>query len=139
MRSLLLLTGLVALLLGCGPGEGDVFSLEVGQCLEDPGDRAGIDQVEVVPCDAPHDFEVFALVDLPDGPYPGEDQVVERARDACTGRFAAYVGVEEATSALASAFLVPDEDGWEDGDRQVVCLLYEPDQRLDSSMRGAQR
>lgn len=139
MRTLLVLTGLVTLVLACGPGEGDVFALEVGRCLDDPGERTGIEEVEVVACDQPHDFEVFALVDLPEGPYPGDSQVADRAREACTDRFAAYVGTEEASSALATAFLVPNEGGWEGGDREVVCLLYEPDQRLEGSMRGAQR
>lgn len=139
MRTPLLLTGLAFLLLACGPGEGDVFSLEVGRCLDDPGERTGIEEVELVACDEPHDYEVFALVDLPEGTYPGDSEVADRARDACTDRFAAYVGVEELVSALATAFLVPNEGGWEGGDRQVVCLLYEPDQRLEGSMRGAQR
>ena len=139
MRTVLLLTGLAALLLACGPGEGDVFALEVGRCLDDPGERTGIEEVEVVACDQPHDFEVFALVDLPEGTYPGDSEVAGRARETCTDRFAAYVGTEEASSALATAFLVPNQGGWAGGDRRVVCLLYEPDQPLEGSMRGAQR
>jgi len=139
MRIPLLVTGLVALLLACGPGDGDVFGLEVGRCLDDPGERTGIEEVEVVACDEPHDFEVFALVDLSEGTYPGHGGVADRAWDVCTDRFAAYVGVEESASVLATAFLVPNEGGWEGGDRQVVCLLYEPDQRLEGSMGGAQR
>ncbi|TVR24597.1 MAG: hypothetical protein EA387_05445 [Nitriliruptor sp.] len=135
----LLLTGLALLLLACGQGEGDVSALEVGRCLDEPGERTGIEEVELVSCDEPHDFEVFALVDLPEGMYPGDSEVVDRAKDACRDRFAAYVGVEESASALATGFLAPSEGGWEGGDRQVVCLLYEPDQRLEGPMRGAQR
>ena len=134
-----LLTGLALLLLACGPAEGDVFSLEVGQCLHDPGERTGVEEVELIACDQPHDFEVFALVDLPEDTYPGDDEVADRSQDACRGRFAAYVGVEESASVLATAFLAPNEGGWQGGDRQVVCLLHEPDQRLEGSMRGAQR
>ena len=139
MRIPLLLTGLAALLLACGPGDGDVVAREVGRCVDDPGERTGIEEVEVVACDEPHDFEVFALVDLAEGTYPGEGEVADQARDACTDRFAAYVGIEAPVSTLATAFLVPNEDGWEGGDREVVCLVYEPDQRLEGSMRGAQR
>jgi hypothetical protein len=139
MRTAVLFGVLALVLLGCGPGEGDVFSLEVGQCLDEPGEPTGVEAVDLVACDELHDFEVFALVDLPDGPYPGAEELADRARAACTDRFAAYVGVEEPSSVLASAFLVPEESGWEDDDRQVVCLLYEPDRRLDTSMRGAQR
>jgi hypothetical protein len=130
---------LAALLPACGPAEGDVFALEVGQCLDDPGVRSGIEEVELVACDDPHDFEVFALPALADGTYPGDREVVDAAQASCTNRFAAYVGVEEVASALATAFFIPNEDGWEGGDRQVVCLLYEPDLRLEGSMRGAQR
>lgn len=140
MRTSVLLTALLGVLLSsCGPGEGAVSALRVGQCLHQPGASNAIEEVEVVPCDDPHDFEVFARVELPDGPYPGDDGVSDAAQPACTGRFAAYVGVEPSDSVLATGFLVPSEEGWDGGDREVVCLLYAPDERLQGSMRATQR
>lgn len=140
MRTHLPLAALLGVLLSsCGPGEGAVSALRVGQCLHQPDASTAIEEVEVVPCDDPHDFEVFALVELPDGAYPGAAGTSDAAGPACTDRFAAYVGVEPSGSVLATGFLVPSEDGWEGGDRQVVCLLYAPDERLQGSMRATQR
>ncbi|MGM0618313.1 MAG: septum formation family protein [Actinomycetota bacterium] len=140
VRRHLLLTILLGVLLSaCGPGEGAVSALQVGQCLHQPEASTAIEEVELVPCDDPHDFEVFALVELPDGPYPGDSALPEMAQPACRGRFAAYVGVEPSDSVLATGLLVPSEDGWDGGDREVVCLLYEPDERLQGSMRATGR
>ncbi len=136
----LVLIALVGVVLSaCGPGEGAVSALPVGQCLQEPGSSSDVEEVEVVPCDDPHDFEVFALVALPDGPYPGDSGRSQAARSVCRDRFAAYVGVEPSNSVLATGFLVPSEEGWERGDREVVCLLYEPGERLQGSMRATGR
>lgn len=140
MRPRLVLTALIGVVLSaCGPGEGAVSALQAGQCLNQPGASTAIEEVEVVPCEDPHDFEVFALVELPGGPYPGDSGMSESARPACRDRFAAYVGVEPSDSVLATGFLVPSADGWDGGDREVVCLLYEPDERLQGSMRASGR
>jgi hypothetical protein len=140
MRAHVLLAAVVGVLLSsCGPGEGAVSALRVGQCLNQPGSTTDIEEVEVVPCDDPHDLEVFALVELPEGPYPGDSGLSDAAQPACADRFAAYVGVEPAESVLATGFLIPSEDGWDGGDREVVCLLYDPDGRLQGSMRATQR
>lgn len=134
------LLGVLAVALSaCGPGQGAVTALRPGQCVDQPASPTGVEEVEVVPCDDPHDLEVFALVELPEGPYPGADGRSQAAQEACNERFAAYVGVEPSASALATGFLVPTEEGWQAGDREVVCLLYEPDTRLTGSMRATQR
>ena len=60
-----------------------VFAMRVGDCFDDPdelvsGETLELDEVLAVPCAEPHDNEVFALFDLPDGesaPYPGDDFV----------------------------------------------------------------
>lgn len=134
-----LLSALAVLLSSCGPGEGAVTALRVGQCLDQPAAATAIEEVEVVPCDDPHDLEVFAVVALPDGPYPGDSARSDAALAACTDRFAAYVGIEPSASELATGFLVPTEAAWDGGDREVVCLLYAPGERLQGSMRATQR
>ena len=59
------LVGLVCVLaVSCG--QGSAFSLEVGDCLDEP--RGGeFSDVDKVSCDEPHELEVFALVDYPGG------------------------------------------------------------------------
>jgi hypothetical protein len=140
VRARVLLAAIAGVLMSsCGPGAGAVSTLQVGQCLNQPNSTTAIEQVDVVPCEDPHDLEVFALVQLPDSAYPGDGGLSDVAQPACTERFAAYVGVEPANSALATGFLVPSQEGWDGGDREAVCLLYEPDARLTGSMRAMQR
>ena len=117
-------------------GDGDVYSLHVGDCLlADPGDfdstateDTSVDAVPVTPCSDPHDAEIYAETMLPAGKYPGDDAVGEQADDYCDAQFTALTGLsyEHATSLDFSEY-TPTEDGWNaDGDRLVQCVLLLP-------------
>lgn len=119
-----------------------VFSMDVGLCFDDEPDAG--EEVSTVPdrdCDEPHDNEVFALFELEDGEFPGQDAVFDQAMELCTGSaFENYVGIAYLDSELDVFPLTPTASGWEDGDHEVVCALYALDQsKLDASMQGSQR
>ena len=124
---------------GCGDDEGNVFSLEEGQCFDDPQATGEISDVPIVECDEPHDNEVFFTFDLPDGDYPGDIAVQEQASEGCLGAFEGYVGLDYATSELDILFLSPTSDSWDQADdREVVCFLYRVDQeKMTGSMQGS--
>ncbi len=130
--------GLALLLAGCG-GE-SVFELEVGTCFNDE-EEAGAEQqvssVPVVDCEEPHDNEVFALVDLPDGEFPAD--VAEQAQQICDGEvFAEYLGVPMLESEYSAMTIYPTAETWADGDREVVCALYRDDlEKMTGLQRGA--
>ena len=96
------------------------FDLRVGDCYNDSHLKAIEDgetidqseQVKIVSCNDPHDFEVVDLiyVDKPsDAPYPGE---------------AYFNNVWNNDCALESeAFLFPSAETWEVDDRVVTCLV----------------
>jgi hypothetical protein len=119
--------------------------LEVGQCGDVPRIRVGgpLDPARVadVPCAQPHDVEVAAVFDHPaadDAGFPGEAAVDGYATDECLRRFEAYVGTPYQASTLDVAIVAPGEDGWEDGDRRIACVLYHIDfAPLTGSTRGA--
>lgn len=128
-----------AALLGCS-SEGDVFALEVGTCFDDFGEGAEISNVPIVDCAEPHQYEVYALFDLADGEFPGTEAVGAASQEGCIGsRFEDYVGAPYATSAIYASAFEPTAESWAEGDREVVCFLYEPDVQLTGSMRGAGR
>ena len=81
-----------------------------------------------VPCSEPHDNEVYAVVDLAGGAedsYPGDIAMYEIAIGECLGRFNLYVGISYLDSWLAADPILPRRSSWErDGDREVVCFLY---------------
>jgi hypothetical protein len=117
----------------------DVQSLEPGDCfLEFEGTE--VSSVEVVDCAEPHQFEVFANVVLPDGPYPGATEVDQAGYDACLDDFQPYVGIDYESSVWFVTTLVPLEDSWPE-DRTVNCLLVQPtgEDSLPATVTGSAR
>src|SRR5699024_5455646 len=53
--------------------------LEEGMCLQSLEPEQS-NELQPVPCDEPHMFEVAANIEIPGSDYPGEDEVRERAR-----------------------------------------------------------
>lgn len=108
-------------------GDVDVFSFEVGDCFSDAGGDT-VESLPLISCDEEHDVEVYALYDLPDGDFPGDDAVVEAASEGCLERFDAYVGIAYADSVYDINTIFPTENTWNNlFDREIVCLLVRID------------
>lgn len=117
-----------------------VFELEVGDCIGTPSGPT----VTGVPCSQPHDFEVYALFDVPGGasaPYPGDASITDTADTGCQGdRFTDYVGEPYSTSEIYATSLSPSEATWtQQGDREVVCLARAQSGQLTGSVHDANR
>ena len=126
------------------PAEGvevDVFKLEVGDCFIEPQDAEEelIYSVQVVPCSEPHSDEIFALVPLPDGDFPGLDAIDSQAEELCKAEFEGFVGLSYKESDLDFWVITPTEEGWRAGDREVLCNIYDPDGNVSGSLRSAER
>ena len=109
-------------------GDVGVFSLEVGDCFDQPTDNSSITQVAAVPCTDAHDNEVYAKFNIEggdDAPFPGTDAVSQEAQTKCTGQlFTDYVGVDFQTSKYQATSINPTQETWESDqhDREVVCV-----------------
>ena len=125
---------------GCGLlDRGNVFELAVGDCFDDPGIER-VNEVEMVDCAQAHDNEVFHVVTLTGEDFPGEDDLFAQAQEACLGAFTAYVGSPYETSRLDVFPITPSLRSWEEGDRDIVCSLYDVDgDELEGSMRDSGR
>jgi hypothetical protein len=129
--------GLVALLVegGLSPAAlgsvADAGSTTVGACVAD---------ATTAPCSGAHDEEVYAVVRIDDGSWPGEDDVDTQADDACYDAFEPYVGETYDDSDFDYGFYAPDESEWAAGERQAVCVIlpYEDDE-LVGSVRNSGR
>ena len=132
---MLILAGL--LMAGCG---GDVFTLDVGTCFDDT-DETEISSVPEVDCSDPHDNEVFAVLDYTGSDtYPGSEAMNADARQLCLEAFEEYVGLPYEESAFEVYPITPSESGWDTGDREIICALYNPDfSKLTGSVQGAAR
>ena len=111
---------------------GAAADLGVGECFDQPA--ANLERIEDVqhhPCVESHDAEVFHVFDHPaaaDGAYPSDEAWAEIVFPRCDGPFSAYTG-QSATVAgeLTYSMYTPTEDGWSEGDREVICFLYRTD------------
>ena len=123
-RLIALLTVLAALTTACEAG--NVFSLEVGNCFNDPDSFEEVNSVEIVDCAEPHDNEVFATYEMTTTSFPGQDIAVNQGQQRCVVLFDGYVGRDYASSSLEVGVLTPTAESWERlDDREVVCLLYD--------------
>lgn len=122
-------------------GDISVFDLRQGDCFDDPADlSAQVDTVRAVPCNEPHDNEIYLAFDLSDGPYPGANAVDEEADARCFAAFEPFVGVDYFESELEFFPVTPTPDSWDAGDRTVYCALYALDlSKLTGSMAGSAR
>ncbi len=117
------------------------FQMRVGDCFDDPaGNEELITSVAAMPCTELHDNEVYAVYDTSFTSWPGQEAMYDDAWQGCYGRFQGYVGVEWEYSSLDLAVMTPSDGSWQEGDREIVCFLYDGQLRkLASSMRGAAR
>ena len=118
-----------------------VFDIEEGDCISIPSGET-VETVDRVDCDAAHDYEVYALVNIPGdsaAAYPGDEQVTASAEEECPTRFEPFVGKAYDQSELYVYYLTPSSATWADGDREIVCALYAPGEQLTGSMEGSGR
>lgn len=106
-----------------------VDSLSVGDCFDDPGGTK-IESVDLIDCTEPHEYEIYALVQLSGdaGEFPGDDALFDELAEVCFNRFEVYVGHEYATSVYDFSGLTPLEESWANGDREGVCLVHRFDE-----------
>ena len=104
-------------------GEAAPFDLRRGDCFNNPGEGE-VHTVEVVPCQEPHDFEVYHLFTFDDGPYPGDEAIKNRWINDCLAEFEPFVGSSFDESMLDVSAIFPTPQSWEElGDREVLCSV----------------
>jgi hypothetical protein len=106
-----------------------VDNLSVGDCFDDPGGNE-IGSVDLITCTEPHEYEIYALVQLTGnaGVFPGDDSLFDELADVCFNRFASYVGQDYAASVYDFSGLTPLEESWENGDHEGICLVHRFDE-----------
>ncbi len=123
-------------------GEGDVFSLEVGDCMDDFGTASDITTVPIVDCDDEHDAEVYATEDIDSDDYPGDSDVSDAADEICIDAWEDFVGISYEDSLLNYSALTPTEQSWALGDKEVVCTISKYDEsgnlvKVTDSLEGS--
>lgn len=111
-----------------------VLTIEAGECFSDPFfyPRAGEVVVLYTPCDEPPvDNQTYGFVDAADGPWDRDD-LAEFGWQRCGDGFATYWPDPDGSD-LDYYPVLPTEQTWADGDRTVMCVVYDPSGRLAGS------
>ncbi len=130
-----------------------VERLAPGDCFDEPSALV-FNEVEPVSCDEAHDYEVFAIIEITPSStgiasalgldvYPGDQAIYEGGAFGCLEHFEDYVGAAWEDSQVWLNVFTPTQEGWENGDRTGICVLYQgSEQSVDKttgSLRGSGR
>ncbi|MFJ8592693.1 DUF4190 domain-containing protein [Streptomyces sp. NPDC093598] len=116
------------------------LSLEKGDCFDAPGGLEGDTyDVDRVRCEGRHDGEVFAVVTLPGGAFPGDTRITDIADEKCYALQDQYAMDTWAMPADVDVYyLMPSRESWRYGDRAITCIFggTEAGTELTGSLRG---
>ena len=100
------------------------FALRVGDCFMDPAEADLVQSVEGVPCDAPHDGQVYATFDLPDAVSFDAVSVEAQGVEGCMSRWITdWWGTYEENQEIDFSFFQPTAESWADADREIACVV----------------
>jgi Septum formation/Domain of unknown function (DUF4190) len=116
-------------------GDVSATALRVGDCLNGL-ENGSFASLPAVPCASAHEGEVYAVVTLPDGAYPGQNSVDSQGRSDCDDRIAVYAPSAALGTDFGPFYATPTEDSWRTGDRAVVCIATSTSGTTTGSIRG---
>ncbi|MCL1837916.1 MAG: septum formation family protein [Propionibacteriaceae bacterium] len=99
----------------------DAYSLEVNQCVGSIPSQAAT-RLKLKPCDAKHEWEAYAATVATHAEKPGSATLAQEAGRYCETAFADFIGVTLSKSQYQMTFLMPSDDTWDLGDRNIICL-----------------
>ena len=121
------------------------FDIEAGDCFNANGgesaDGEQLETVMVVDCEQPHVYEAYHVFDHEagaDAEYPGDDEILAYADEACQPEFEEFVDHDYQTSIWYITSVTPSAETWAEGDREIVCTLgTENDDEVTGSAEGS--
>lgn len=122
---------------------GGAENLQPGECYDPAPDPSQRDvMVLLVPCESPHQFEVYeagSFNETRSTGYPGDDSVRNFAEERCFEAFEGFVGQVWRDSDLDIETWYPTAASWTQGtDRKYSCVLFHRKQAdLTDSMEGS--
>ncbi|PPG39427.1 septum formation family protein [Pseudoclavibacter sp. RFBA6] len=101
-----------------------ITEVNIGDCFSSDADLTVATLASS--CADPHLYEVLSAAPSELGAaFPGDDALSSEADARCSAEFA-ELG-RDAVAGLTALHLVPSEQTWSDGDRDVVCLIASSD------------
>jgi Domain of unknown function (DUF4190)/Septum formation len=116
-------------------GDVNVQRLAPGQCINGLKEGSAIRDLPAVPCTQPHEGEVFAVFDLPDGDFPGDTEVAKLAEDGCVDRLETAAPKAADDPDVEIYFLHPTSSSWRLGDQGVACVAMSSKGKVTGSIK----
>jgi Septum formation len=104
-----------------GKGVVTATDVKVGDCLKEIPNDTRVLTVSTIGCDQPHAGEVFAVLMMPNGDFPGQP-AIEKYADKCSPELATYAPKAMTDDTVQLYVLYPTAETWEQGDRAVTCI-----------------
>lgn len=111
----------IAFVLIIGKGTVTATDVKVGDCLKEIPGSTRVLTVDTIGCDQPHAGEVFAVLLMPEGDFPGQS-AIEVYQNKCEPELATYAPSAITDSSVQLYVLYPTAETWSQGDRAVTCV-----------------
>ncbi len=101
------------------------FALRIGDCFMVPAEAVEmVMSVEGVPCDTPHDGQVYDSFDVADAEAFDKVSVETQAGEGCLSRWKTDLwGTYEENTEIDFSALLPTKQSWAEDDREVACIV----------------
>jgi len=117
----LLAVGAIVFVVIVRKGTVTATDVKVGDCLKEIPGNTRVLTVDTVGCDKSHAGEVFAVLLMPEGDYPGQS-AIEEYQNKCEPELASYAPDAITDDSVQLYVLYPTAETWEQGDRAVTCV-----------------
>jgi hypothetical protein len=111
----------VVFMLTIGKGTVSATDVKVGDCLKEIPGNTKVFTVDTVGCDETHAGEVFAVLRMPEGDFPGQS-AIDEYQNKCEPALASYAPSAITDDSVQLYVLYPTEETWKQGDRAVTCI-----------------
>ncbi|WP_051366409.1 DUF4190 domain-containing protein [Hamadaea tsunoensis] len=112
--------------------------LKVGDCVNGINGKDGTQfsrNPPKVACTTPHEGEVFKVITMADGSFPGDTEVQKQSEDGCGGALDSYAPAAK-TDKLEIYFLYPTRSSWLGGDRDITCFAVSEGDKIVGPLNG---
>jgi hypothetical protein len=103
-------------------GSLSVFSLQTGQCFDEPATGTSVSSIKAIPCGQAHDAQVTGNVSLKETSYD-ETTLNNDAGDQCQTMANNTVDDAKVGSNASIIYFVPNQDDWNSGDHNATCAI----------------
>jgi hypothetical protein len=104
-----------------GKGTVTATDVKVGDCLKQIPTSTRVMTVQTIGCDQAHAGEVYAVLLMPEGDYPGQS-AIESYQNKCEPELANYSPNAMTDDSVQMYVLYPTQETWKQGDRAVTCI-----------------